>query len=93
MLYNFLNPIKQATAGLSDPRHRTDSQLVLAWESPSPAQVAAISDCFIAQAGWSQAKHRWGLTLACTTQETQGPGHLVDSYIPCWSTTTLPLHS
>ena len=32
---------------------RLDSQLVFAWESPSSAQVAAISDCFIAHAGWS----------------------------------------
>ena len=50
-----------------------DSQLGYAWESPSPAQVATISDCFIAQAGWPQAKHRLGLNLACTTWETPGP--------------------
>ena len=60
-----------------------DSQLGFAWESPSPARVAAISDCFIAQAGQQQAKHRWGPNLACTTRETSEPGHPVDSYRPC----------
>ena len=40
-----------------------------------------------------QAKHRWGLTLVCTTQETPEPAHPVDSYRPHQSTTTLPLHS
>ena len=40
-----------------------------------------------------QAKYRWGLTLACTTWEPPGPVHPVDSYRPCQSTTTLPLHS
>ena len=88
MLHNFLNSIKQSTAGLSkllalisllsdpDPALAAvslDSHLSFAWESPSQAQVAAISDCFIAQAGWPQAKHRWGLTLTCTTQENPGP--------------------
>ena len=56
-------------------------------------QVAAISDCFIPQAWWPWAKHRWGLTVAYTTQETPRPAHPVDSYRPQWSTTTLPLHS
>ena len=32
-----------------------------------------MSDCFVAQAGSPQGKHRWGLTLACTTWETPGP--------------------
>ena len=41
MLHNFLNPPKQAAAGL-------DSQLGFSWESPSPALVAAISDCLLA---------------------------------------------
>ena len=30
------------------------SQLGFTWEFPSPAQVAVISDCFIAHAGWPQ---------------------------------------
>ena len=31
--------------------------------------------------GWlPREKHRWRLTVACTTQETPGPGHPVDSY-------------
>ena len=66
MLHNFLNPLNQARAGLSklpDPipiakwlglaleAGILGSQLGFAWESPSPAQVAATSDCFIAQAG------------------------------------------
>ena len=34
-----------------------------------------------------------GLTLACTTWDILDPAHPVDSYRPCWSTTTLPLHS
>ena len=38
----------------------------------SPAQVAAISGCFIAQSGWPWAKHRWGLILAWPTQENPG---------------------
>ena len=52
-----------------------ESQLGFAWESPSPAQVAVISDCFIPQAEWPWAKHRWGPPLACTTLETPGPAH------------------
>ena len=64
------------------------SKFGFAWESPRPAQVAAISYCFIAQAGWLWAEHRRELTSACTTWETQG-----DSYRPCWNTITLPLHS
>ena len=48
MLHSFLNPLKQATAGLSEPQAlalaaaNLDSQLGFAWESPSPAQTAAI---------------------------------------------------
>ena len=38
-------------------------------------------------------KHRWGLTLACTTWATPEPAYPVDSYRPHWSTTTLPLDS
>ena len=34
------------------------SQLSFILESPSPAQVAVFSDCFIAQAGWPLAKER-----------------------------------
>ena len=49
-------------------------------------------DCFIAQAGWPQAKHRWGLILVCTTQEIPGPVHSVDSYRPHWNS-ILTLHS
>ena len=63
-----------------------DSQLGFIWDSPIPAQVAAFSDCFIAQAGWLWAKHRWGVTMACTTQETPGPAHLVNIYRPCGRT-------
>ena len=51
---------------------KLESQLVFTWESPSPAQVAAISDCFVGYAGWPLAEHRVGLTLACTTQEIPG---------------------
>ena len=68
------------------------SQLGLTWESPSPAQVAIISDCFIVQTGWPWAKYRWELILACTNWETPGPAHPVDSYRPFQSTNTLPLH-
>ena len=50
--------------------------------SPNPAQIAAISDCFTAQAEWPWAKHRWELTLAYTSWETLGPAHPVDSYRP-----------
>ena len=94
MLHNFLNPLNPVTSGLSvapglaPAAASLDSQLGFAQESPSPAQVAVISDCFIPRAGWPWPKHRWGLTLACTTQETP-----VDSYRPFWSTATLPLHS
>ena len=70
-----------------------DSQLGFNWKSPSPAQVATISDCFIAHAGWPQAKHGWWLTLASTTRVIPEPAHPVDNYGPCQSTTTLPLHS
>ena len=52
-----LNPLKEATAGLSEPPGPTlvsislDSLLGFTWESPRPAQVAAISDCLVAQQG------------------------------------------
>ena len=45
---------------------------------------------FIAQVGWLWAKHRWGLTLSCTTQGTPEPVHPVDSYRPHWSITPAP---
>ena len=83
----------QWAPGLALAEASLDSQLGLTWESPNTEQVAAISDCFIAQAGWPWEKHRWGLTLASTTWETPGPVYPVDSYRPHWSTTTLPLHS
>ena len=78
MLHNFPNPLKQAqlasrTPGPAVAAASLVSQLGFAWESPSPAQVAAISDCFIAQAGQPWAEHRWGMTLACTSRETPGP--------------------
>ena len=63
MPHNFLNPLKQATAGLSDApalvplvkvargpaltATNLDSQFGFVWESVSPVQVADISDCFI----------------------------------------------
>ena len=73
-----------------------DSQLGFTWKSPSPGQVAAISDCFVVQAGWPQVKHRWGLTLACTTWETPRPAHQwtatdhIRAPPPCPSTADLP---
>ena len=70
----------------------SDSQPGFAWESPSHAQVAAISDYFRSQAEWPWAKHRWELTLSSTTWEISGPEHPVDSYRPGWRITTLPLH-
>ena len=99
MLHNFLSPLKQTTAdlslapGLALAAASLDSQLGFAWKSPSPAQVAAISDGFIAQAGWPWAKHRWGLTLASTTWKTPGPVNPVDSHRSHWSTSTLPLQA
>ena len=59
-----------------------ESQLGFPWESPSRKQVVAISDCFASQVGWTWEKHRWGWTLACTTQETPRPEHPVDNYRP-----------
>ena len=56
-----------------------DSHLDFTWESPSPTQVAPNSFCFITQDGCLQAKHRWGLILACNTLETPRPAHPVDS--------------
>ena len=106
-LHNCLNPLKKQQPVSVSPRPYTPClvalglalaptsralQLGFTWESPSPAQVAAISDCSIAQAGWPWAKHRWRLILACTTQETPEPAHPVDSYRPCWCTTILLLH-
>ena len=41
------------------------------WESPSPAQVATNTDCFIALAGWPQAKTRVGADLIIITFKTQ----------------------
>ena len=57
------------------------------------SKLAAISDCFITQEECLQAEHRSGKTLACTAQETTLPMHPVHIYRPCWSTTTLSLHS
>ena len=107
MLHNFLNPLKQAVTASGSPQPTIplvegppspalattslDSQLDFAWESLSPAQVAAISDCFKTHVGWSQAKHMLGLTLAYTTLEIPEPVHPEDSYKPHWSTTTLLL--
>ena len=101
MLHNFLNPINQKLASVSlrpstsssHPRFTAWMLLVLGWESPSPAQVTAIPDCFIAHAEWPQAEHRRGLTLACTSRETPGPTHTMDRYRPCCSTTTPPPYS
>ena len=106
MLHNFLNPLKQATASLSEALGHSsvapgpalaaaslDSQLGFTWESPSPALVAAISHCYIAQAGWPWEKHRWELTLTCNTWENPEPAPAVVSYRPHQSTTTLALHS
>ena len=76
MLHNFLNPLKQATVGL---RELQAHPLGFTWESLSLEQVAATSDCFTAQAGWPQAKHRGVLTMACITQEIPGQAHTVDS--------------
>ena len=87
------NSWPQGAPGLALAAASLDSQLGFAWESPGPAQVAAISDCFIAQAGWPQAEHWWGLTLTCTTWETPEAAHPVDSYRLHQSTTTLLLHS
>ena len=83
---------KQQLASVSS-KHRAsgpDLQVGFFWRSPSPAQVASISDCFITQAGWPWAKYRWGLTLACTTGETPGPAHPIDSYRPRWNGTPRP---
>ena len=62
MLHNFLNLLQQATAGLSESPAAAslDSGLGFAWESPSPAQVAAISYFFIAHAGCLQENTGWG---------------------------------
>ena len=78
MLQNFLNPLKQATTGLSEPpapiplakcpqaplvAASLDSQLHFAWVSPSPAQVVPISDCFIAHARVALGRTQEGLDL------------------------------
>ena len=70
-----------------------DSQLGYIWESLSPAQVATISDYFIAQAGWSWAKYRWGLTMACATREIPGSVHPGTATDHIGSTTVLPLQA
>ena len=73
MLHNFLNPLKQATVNLSEPSApmllvkvapglalaaaSLDELLGFTWESRSPVQLATISDSFIAQAEWPQAKY------------------------------------
>ena len=77
-LHIFPNPLKQATDSLSDPqpqylllsgtRPSTSSsqprfKLCFTWESPSPAKVATISDCFIVQAEWPQTKIQVGADL------------------------------
>ena len=91
--YQPSNSWPQWAPGLALVPASLDSQIGFTWESLSPVQVAAISDCFLDQARWPQTEYKWGLTLACTTRETPGPAHSVDSYRPCRSTTTLSLHS
>ena len=95
MLLNFLNPFKQATVSpgeppalyflLSDPRHSTrNSQLrFTAWlllgiSKPSTSN----SHLRLLYSSGRVAKHRWELTLACTTQEIPGPAQPMDSYRP-----------
>ena len=55
--------------GLAPAAASLGSQLGSAWEPPSPAQVAAISDCFIARAGSPPAEHRWGTNLGLHNPE------------------------
>ena len=86
-------PAPYMVPGTSLAAASLDSQLGFVWESSISAQVAAISDCVIAQAGWPRAKHRWGQPRTCTTQEIPGNAYPVNSYRPHQSTTTLSLNS
>ena len=98
MLYNFLNPIKQAKlASVSSRQGPSKSQISFtAWlhlEISKPSTSSSHLRLLLAQEGQARAKHKSGLTLASTTQETPGPAHPVDSYRPLQSTVTLSLHS
>ena len=103
MLHNFLNLLKQATSGLSElpapmplakwPDTSSSQPKFIAFlylGISKPSIRTAISDCFITQAGWPWTKHRWGMTLAYTSQETPEPAHPVDSYRPYQGTTLFP---
>ena len=78
---------------LSGPRPSTSSS-----QPRCPAQLADISDYFIAQTGRPQAKHRWGLNFACPpppkpqSQRTQWTAiDQVGAPLPCscwWSVVT-----
>ena len=51
---------------------KLNSQLAFAWESPSSAQVAAISDCFTAQAGGPRQNISGGRPWPAPPRKLQG---------------------
>ena len=91
-----LNPIKQATAGLASLSPGCSQIRVTAWLHlgiSKPSTSSSHLTLLYSSGRVPQAKHRWRLTLSCTTLETPGPIYPVDSYRPYWSTSTLSLHS
>ena len=81
----------KAAPGMTLAAASFDSQSGFSWEPPRPAQVAAISDCFVAHAGWPQVQHRWA-DLDWHHQGNLRTYVSSDSYRH-WSTSTWPLHS
>ena len=70
------------------------SGLGFTWESLSPAQVAAISDCFIAyRVALGKTEVEADLSLHHPGNPKAKATHPMDSYRPCQNTTTPPLHS
>ena len=82
---------------LSGPRPGSSSSQprFTAWlhmGTTKPSTSSSHLRCFIAQAGWLQAKTQAGADLGDIAWTTTECAHPVDSCRPCRSTTTLPIH-
>ena len=86
MLHNFLNLNNQQLASVCSRPGTSSSQLrFTAWLQlgiSKPSTSSSHLSLLYSSGRVPCAKHRRGLTLACTTQETPGPMHPVYNYGP-----------